>query len=468
MNSDSGPAGHKRPPAEVPSIPATQDRRPAGQAARRGPHPVAVVGLTLLILAAGVGAMVLLMIHKPEPEREEHVDRGPLVEATVAVRTDDPVVVNGHGTVEPRVMIDLVPQVSGKVTKVADVLTDGGRFEAGAVLIEIDRADYELALARAQANLAQARGMVETATATLRRAETGLELEQAEADVALSEWRSSHGDDRPPALLARDPQIRERQAELASARAQLQSAEASVQSAEAGVREAELNLERTRLTVPFAGRVMNEQVDVGQFVVAGQPLARVYGTDVARIVVPLDDEKLQWFRVPTLESESDGTHRDPSGAPATVSAVFAGALRTWEGRVAQIAGQVDPASRMVHVVVEVANPWGPDQRAPLVPGMFVDVAIEGRTLTNVIRVPRHAVRPGDKVWVVRDGRLQVVDATVRRTDREFAYLSDGVADGDVVVTSQLDVVVDGMQVRVPERLAEGPEDSVLLNATMAQ
>ena len=66
-------------------------------------------------------------------------------------------------------------------------------------------------------------------------------------------------------------------------------------------------------------------------------------------------------------------------------------------------GQIDPISRMVHVVVEVDDPFKlAKSRPPLVPGMFVEVDIQGSKVDDIIRIPRYAIRNGNKVWVERE------------------------------------------------------------------
>ena len=84
------------------------------------------------------------------------------------------------------------------------------------------------------------------------------------------------------------------------------------------------------------------------------------------------------------------------------------------------------------------------------PGTFVEVEISGRTLNNVIPVPRHAIREGNTVWVLDDGVLEVRSVQLARTDREQALVQDGLAPGDQVVVSTLDAVTDGMTARTVE------------------
>jgi RND family efflux transporter MFP subunit len=424
-------------------------RRPLSPKPRPGERtgrPAVMIGMVLVILAIGFGIAFMLVKAKAEPPREESVDVGPLVEAVIVHPASVNVMVTGNGTAEPRQEIDLTPQVSGKVIAVHDQLIAGGVVPADTTLIQIDPADFKLAVQRAEASLAQAEAGVQTATAALRRAETALDVEQAEAEVAIEEWKANRGEEAVPDLVARRPQIRERQADVASAKAQLTSAKASVQSAEAALAEAKLALARTSIAVPFAGRVRSESVDVGQFVVSGQPLAQVYSTDVIQVVVPFQDKQLQWFDVPDPSSVDQAA--EP--VPATVTADFAGQEQVWQGRVVRDTGQVDLRSRMVHVVIEVDDPFGKANSVPLMPGMFVSVQIEGDPLADAIRIPRFALRAEDKVWVDREGKLRVVEVSVARTDRQYAYVTEGLVDGDRVITSQMDFVVDGMAVRTPE------------------
>jgi RND family efflux transporter MFP subunit len=336
-----------------------------------------------------------------------------LVEIMNAAVTDIPVTVTGHGEVVAKVAVDVVPQVQGQVVKVHPALVAGGFFRAGDVLVVIDPRDYELAVERAQAAVA--------------RAQVTLEREQAEAEVAREEWDVLNPGEEPSSgLVVREPQVRQSEAELAAAIAELSAAE--------------LNLQRTRISLPFDGVVVSESIDVGQFVGTGTRLARVYGTDVVEVRVPLDSRELAWFSVPA---------RGEEGAQVEVSTTFGGSRQVWKGKVSRMEAQVDQQSRMVHVVVEIRDPYAAsDGRPALLPGTFVDVSISGRALEGVVAIPRHVIREGGGVWVVEDGLLRVRDVEVLRSDRQQTLVSSGLAQGDLVIVSALDAVTDGMKVRI--------------------
>ncbi len=370
--------------------------------------------IPVLILVVGLVLALMLVASRKTPPRQKRVWLGPLVEAVPVSAADVPVTVHGTGTVRARISVQLVPQVSGRIVEVHPAMTAGGFFRAGEPLVVIESTDYELAVRRAEA--------------AVERARVQLQQAEAQAEVARREWDRIHPGEEPSSpLVLRIPQLEQARAELHAAEADLETAR--------------LNLERTRLSLPFDGRVVTKSADLGQYVTPGQPVATVYGSRSMEIPVPLRDSELAWIDVP-------GPGRDASrGAEVTVTAEFAGREHTWKGRVTRTEGQVDPATRMVHVVVEVDDPFA-EGRPALMPGMFVRVAIHGHTLENAFVIPRHAVHEGGVAWVAREGRLRLTPVRVARFDRDLAVITGGLADGDLVVTSQLEVVTDGMKIRV--------------------
>ncbi len=115
-------------------------------------------------------------------------------------------------------------------------------------------------------------------------------------------------------------------------------------------------------------------------------------------------------------------------------------------------GEIDPASRMVHAVAEVMDPYGrgdvPD-RPPLAVGMYVEAEIEGILAEGVAVLPRAALRNESQVLVVdKDNRLRFRDVDVLRETRDDVVLRSGLQDGELVCVSPLAAVTDGMEVRL--------------------
>jgi len=374
--------------------------------------------LPLLILAAGVVGAVTLVKLRPAPPKRPVPKHLPTVNVLRVEAESPQVMITGNGTVAARRRIAVVPQVGGIVLETGPGLESGGAFAAGDVLLRLDDADYRLAVESARAQVAQM--------------EVALAQAEQEAEIARREWERSRADDpdtlvKPNALVLHGPQLKLARANLAAARATMA--------------KAELDLERCTLRAPFAGRTLEESVDAGQFVRAGTALATIYATDVAEVTVPLTDGDLAFFDHP----DADGA----GGAAAEVAAEFAGERHVWPGRVVRLSGALDPRTRLVDVVVALDDAYrSAGGRPAILDGTFVDVAIRGRVLEGAVVLPRAALRDGDVVWVVDDdGRLRFREVTVARADRTSALVTAGLAPGERVITSSMEVVVDGMEVR---------------------
>lgn len=375
-------------------------------------------GITLALVLLGVVGMQVLTASKPQLSKHKPPAPVPTVR-TIKIETGaQEVRISGEGTVRPLREINLVPEVGGKVVSASDALVNGGQFYKGEILLQIDPEDYQLAVTLAEAKV--------------KDAESLLQLAKEEAAAAREEWRLLHADDadvdrKPPSLVAKEPQLAAAQAKLEADRADL--------------RKAQLNLERTGIKAPFDGRVGEERVDVGQYVSPGQALGTLYSTEAAEIVVPLEGEDLFWFDVPGF------TSNDGRGSAAVVQADIAGRELSWPGKVVRTEGRMDERTRMINVVVQVEKPYA--QKPPLIFGLFVKVEIRGRRVEGAAIVPRAALRQGDDVWVVdENGRLRFRKVHVARLQGNEVLVKSGLEDGEMVVTTPLKAVTDGMAVRV--------------------
>ena len=251
--------------------------------------------------------------------------------------------------------------------------------------------------------------------------------------MARREWAElGRGD--PNALTLRQPQLEE--------------ARAAVAAAEAALDRARRDVDRAAITAPYAGRVQSKDVDIGQFVTKGTPVARIYAVDSAEIRLPLPDQQLAYIDV-ALSYRGGGQQAGPR---VTLSANFAGRQHTWQGRIVRTESEIDAVSRMVHLVAEVRDPYAPGRdpsRPPLAVGMFVEAEIEGRTVRDIVVLPRAALRGRDQVLVVDESsRLHYRQVEILRSTSDSVLVRGGLAEGELVCISPLDTVTDGMAVRV--------------------
>ena len=371
-----------------------------------------------IIVAAALGARTMVNLRPDAPTRPPMVII-PQVRVVEVELTEVTLTVKSQGTVEPRTQSQLVPEVSGRIIEVSPSFVAGGFFEAGDVLFKTDPHDYEQALVQRNAEVESAR----------------LHIAQEEAEAEGAQWGWDRvGTGQARSLTLREPQIASAKAELAAAKANLETAQR--------------NLERTEVRAPFSGRVRQKNVDVGQFVTVGAPVARIYAVDAAEVRLPLPNEDLAYLDLPLNYRGESGRIRGPA---VTLRAEFAGRIHEWQGRIVRTEGEIDPQTRMVHVVAEVQNPYGrgPDPtRPPLAAGMFVEAEIVGRTVEHVAIVPRAALRGPSQVLVVDvNSRLRFRDVEVLRATTNELFILGGLETGDRVNVSPVEAVSDGMEVR---------------------
>ncbi len=388
-----------------------------------------ILSIVILFGVVGVigGTATVLLATAAEPERAEVVARPTAVFVANAEPTPIQLAVRTQGEVAPLTEIDLVTQVSGRITYVNPNFVNGGFFEAGETLVQLEDADYRLAVTRASALVAQRRQQ--------------LIREQAEADLAREEWEAL-GDGEASALTLREPQMAEAQAQLAAA--------------EASLAEARLNLSRTRISAPFDGRVRAKAADVGQFVGPGARVGRVFSTDRVEIRLPLTNTELATLAMP-LAFQANGQDLGPV---VRLSASLAGQEHVWEGRVVRTDSAIDPQTRTMSAIVEVDDPYGAAAQAtgaPLAIGLFVNAEIQGRSIDYAYALPRSALRGASQVFVAElDGTLSVREVTVADSNSERVIITSGVTAGERVVTSPLRGAATGMLIR-----ALGPDGEPL-------
>lgn len=376
--------------------------------------------IPILVVALGIAGSALLVKHGPKTEPAEIPFVPPLVETVTAVFEDYQFKVHAQGSVSARTEIDLVPEVSGKVASVSASLRAGGFFEKDDELVRIESRDFELGVVGAKAQLAQASAL--------------LAREEAEASVAMKEWRELGSGEASP-LLKREPQ-------LAQARA-------AVRAAEAALEQSERDLERCILRAPFAGRVERRSVAAGQFVTRGAPVARLYAVDYAEVRLPLPAGELAYLDLPL---EFRGESKPSPGPAVTLRASFAGRRHEWRGRIVRTEGRIDTRNRMIYAVVQIDDPYGrggESERPPLAVGLFVDCEIEGKTARNAVALPRRALRNKNELWVIdSEKKLFIRRVEALRAGRDEVIVGSGLEEGDLVCVSSLDTVVNGMTTRL--------------------
>lgn len=376
----------------------------------------------LLILAIGIAGFAVMLATRPTVATKAPIRQAPLVRVVPVLPIDVVLEVKSQGSVEPRTQSDLIPEVSGSVIWASHKLASGEFFDKGELLFRVDTHDYDVALARARAQLARAQSENSRASREATR-QRGL----AERDYASS----SQLDD----------------AENAEKVANAQLAEASAQLA-----KAQRDLERTNVRAPYTGRVREENIDVGQFVNRGNPVAKLYAIEFAEVRLPISDQDLAYLDLPLWYRGGDGAGETWAMGPAVrLHARFAGAEHEWHGQIVRTEGEIDYQTRMVHVIARVKDPYGRHvdslERPPLAVGLFVEAEIEGRREQGVLRVPRRSLQHGKLLVADADDRMRLRKAELVKHEGEDVIVRANLSPGDRIIISSPRTAIDGMAIK---------------------
>ena len=383
--------------------------------------------LPLGILTLGFLIYGLLIALQPEPEKKDRPPRALSVFVEPVVQADIPLKVTTQGEVRARTQVDIIAQVAGRVVEVSPEFVEGGVITPEVPLVVIEPTDYEFALSQAEARVAEAEVRVQQA--------------EADANVARQQLR---GEKDVSALALKQPQ-------LAEARARLKAAQADLA-------QAKLNLERTRISLPFHGRVLTTSVDIGQFVSPGTRIGRAFGQELVEIRLPLTDSQLASLGLPIGFVAEAG-----QGLPVAVSARVAGRQHHWQGSLVRLDAAVDTASRMVFGLAEVRAPYAEGASAagmPLAVGLFVNAEITGRQLQGAYIIPRQALRAGNQVYVLNDdSKLEIRQVEVTWSSADEAVIGSGLNVDDQVIVSAIRNAIAGMPLEALKPAVE--EDATL-------
>ncbi len=379
--------------------------------------PIALIAVAILVSWQIIAA-------RPDASQKPVPPPSLLVEVAVVERQPVTFMVQSQGVVTPRTRTTLVSEVSGQIVEVSPAFVSGGFFKRGDVLARIDPRNYRTALKRARSEVAKAQTKVATQLAL--------------ADYAYQDWqrlRSLDAAARPASdLTLRKPQLAE--------------AKAALEFAEADLDKATEDLNRTEIRAPYDGMVREKRADVGQFVNTGTALAETFAIDYAEVRLPLPQRDLKYLKLP---GPGDATQ-----LPVALHADLGGTIHHWAGRIVRSEGVFDAASRVLHVVAQVDDPYGvldaaDSHREPLRIGTFVTAAIEGLPGGDLAVIPRHSLQRGNTLWLVGDDlTIQPRRLAIVRADEQFAYVATGLADGERYTLTPPAQPLPGMLVRISE------------------
>jgi len=383
------------------------------------------------------------------------------------------------GSLASDAQTDVAPAVGGKIVQVNfDV---GSYVQKGDVLVRLDDRDARIRLEQsqsqaqqAQSAVTQAQAQVESARANVRQtqaqlglgenerfdvnqvaevrnAKAALDLAEAEytrnarllesGDISRSQFdqRRAARDQARSAYQTALNGANQRYAAIRSAQSQVDTTLAAVHSAESAVRTAQAQIEASQKAVtdtlilaPISGFVSERVADLGEYISPSAPgakIATIVRTSVLRMKIDVPEQSIG--KVTTGLGISLQTSAYPD--------------RNFAGTVVRISPSLNATARTLTVEAEVANPEG-----LLKPGQFATVRIAQSTPEPAVMIPVSAVRTdGDvsRVFIVKDGAAREQIIQLGLLENDVIQVKQGVQEGDLVATSNVGQLVDGVLVR---------------------
>jgi membrane fusion protein (multidrug efflux system) len=339
--------------------------------------------------------------------------------------------------------------VAGMVRSVAPGLEAGMAVQADQELVRLDDRDLREAvqsvLARRDKTRAEAKRLATDLDTNGKKLELSREELAASArEVTRIEGLEGRGgatkselDKERLRYLVRRGAVLDFEGRQASLEAQIERNRFESAEIEAAVADAQLNLTRAVIRAPYAGRVVDKAVEVGERVAPGTVLFGL--VDLARIEIPVALPASRYGEVKI-------------GAPASIRIGTGAEPRV--GTIVRLAPRVSDADRTFFAYVVIENVAG---TAPVPPGAFVTAHVDGRRFADVIVLPRTAF-VGRQVYVHRDGVAQVIEPSIRYALPHVLLADGGVEEGDELIVTNLEEIADGTRV-TPIRQETAAEDS---------
>lgn len=410
----------------------------------------------MIILIAG-GIFSVLMSMRVDPERNPSESNGIPVRTLTTTAVSVPRVWEGYGTVRAMNSSTVSAQLLARVIDRPEEIEAGLELTEGQLIVRLDSADAISRVQAAEASIASFQAQLDNTDAQEERLREQIQHAQEERDIdarnldrvreAAQGGAGTDADiDSSISALRRSERVLaalEQQIEVLPARRD--EIRALQSNARASLALAQEDLERATIVSPMDGILQDVYVEEGELLNVGNQVARI--VDLTKLEIPL---------------------RMPISSAATVREGDLVDLRSdgpvdtrWQGAVSRIAPEADPASRTMTVFVEVTQ--DPSRlglsEAVLLPGQFVIGRVETSERSPRVIVPRRAVS-ADRVMVVGTGEQngnRVVPTDIRVShyingrfesidpdETEWAVVESGLDQGELIIVSNLDVLVGGM------------------------
>ena len=415
--------------------------------------------LPLLVLGGAIATGKYLVETGPEAKKKPFVERLPVVEVLALKQQDYSVNLRASGLVRAGTETNIVSEVSGRIIKLNPTFNEGAYFKKNQTLLTIDSSNYENALAivssdveGSKASLSQ---LIEEEKSTRRSynlAKKNLKLGKLEVSRLHKLWLKkliarSQVDAEEQKVNQLQQRLEESQGKLNTFKSRQLAVKSKINAALSRQKQERLNLSRTTIKTPYEGRVLQKNVDVGQFVGVGAGLGKIVSTDFVYVDLPLSLNQYELLGIAeTFQNKVSDKQVLPN---VTFSSTTSHKKSTWEGKVVRTGAALDADSRQIKVIARIDEPFIAKKgvNSPIRIGQYLDGAIKGKTFKNIFVLASSAVRQNKEILLLKEGKVHIVliDVLFNTSKVTVVKASEKIA-GEKLITTSLSQATEGMKV----------------------
>ena len=208
----------------------------------------------------------------------------------------------------------------------------------------------------------------------------------------------------------------------------LDNATEQLQIAEGESERAESVQTKTSIIAPYTGLLSLRKISLGAFIDSGDPIVRISQSDPLHLLFSLPEQYISQIKI-----------------DQNVKFMLSNSSKEYLAKVIVIDPYIDPSTRSVQIKAIVPNP-----KRELLPGRFANVSLEVLNIKDAILIPQEAlIQEGTKnrlAIVTEENTVVFKEVTVSEWDKDSVLISDGLMEGDIVITSGHQKVHPGSKV----------------------
>ncbi len=314
-----------------------------------------------------------------------------------------PIVVSANGNLNAKQKVELFAEVQGVFKRGSKLFKEGQAYRNGETIIRIDASEYAASVQSAKSNLYN----------ELTSIMPDLRLDYPEI---FPKWQTYlNGFDMAKSTPAFPEMSSEKERFFISGRGILTSYY--------NVKNLEQRLSKYRISAPFSGILTEASVTEGTLVRVGQKLGEFINPGVYELEVAVSKTYSDLLKV---DESVDLTTLDDS--------------KIYKGKVSRINGRVDQATQTIKAFIEVTD-------KNLKEGMYLEANLDAKKELNAIEVDRNLLLEGNRIFVVRDSVLDIINVIPVYFSDKRVVLKD-VPDGTTIMSKPLIGAYTGMAVKI--------------------